>query len=73
MITLHVHYENRTEYYPMKTKWAANLAAMDILKTDPNVLYVDLVDHSTMKIEKHHIYKRGDWPFLFFTACTKFR
>lgn len=60
MITLHIHYKNHTEYRPMKTKWAANLVAKDILRTDPNVLYVDLVDHSTMEIEKHHIYKRGN-------------
>lgn len=60
MITLHIHYKNHTEYRPMQTKWAANLVARDILRTDPNVLYVDLVDHSTMEIEKHHIYKRGN-------------
>jgi hypothetical protein len=55
MIKLHIHYNNRTEYRCCDTLWAANLIAINIMRNDRRVLYVDVVDHKTGVVEKHYI------------------
>lgn len=55
MIKLHIHFNNRTEYRCCDTLWAANLIAINTMRNDSRVLYVDVVDHKTGVVEKHYI------------------
>ena len=57
MIRLHIHYPNRTEYQIYESAWAANLIAISIMRNNPQVECIKIVNRSTGVIEK--IYKRG--------------
>ena len=55
MITLYVHYSNRTEYYPFTSQWAANLIAIDAMRQDIRIEYVEMVDNVTKEIYKTYV------------------
>jgi len=57
MITLHIHYNNRTEYNPLSSLWAANLIAVNTIRRDPRINYIDIVDNNTGEVYK--TYTRG--------------
>lgn len=55
MITLYIHYSNRTEYYPLTSKWAANLIAINMMRQDIRIEYVEMVDNTTLEIYKTYV------------------
>jgi len=57
MITLHIHYTNRTEYNPLNSLWAANLIAINTMRNDPRITHIDIVDNNTGEL--YRTYTRG--------------
>ena len=57
MITLHIHYTSRTEYYPLTSLWAANLIAINAMRADTRITYIDIVSDTTGEV--HRTYTRG--------------
>lgn len=57
MITLHIHYTNRTEYNPLSSLWAANLIAINTMRNDSRITYIDIVDNATGEV--YRTYTRG--------------
>lgn len=55
MITLHIHYNSRTEYRPMESLWAANLVAINAIRNDPRINYIHIVDNSTSELLKTYV------------------
>lgn len=57
MITLHIHYNTRTEGNPLNSLWAANLIAINTMRNDPRINHIDIVDNTTGEVYK--TYTRG--------------
>ena len=55
MITLHIHYNSRTEYNSLTSLWAANLIAINTMRNDPRINYIDIVDNETGEVFKTYI------------------
>ena len=52
MITLNIHFNNRTEIRVMESLWAANLVAISIIRNNPSVNSIDVVNRLTGEITK---------------------
>ena len=55
MITLHIHYNNRTHYYSLSSLWAANLIAINNMKADANIKNIMIVDNETGEVYKNYV------------------
>ena len=52
MITLNIHLNNRTEIRVMESLWAANLVAISIIRNNPGVNSIDVVNRLTGEVTK---------------------
>ena len=55
MITLHIHYSNRVEYYRLSSLWAANLIAIEFMRSNPQIDHIFVVDTESAEIYKTYV------------------
>ena len=55
MYTMRIERNNRTDYVPYNSLWAANLIAYRIIKLDNNVERICIVDNETGEITQKYI------------------
>ena len=57
MLTLHINFNNRIEYYPLSSLWAANLISINFLRRDPKIHHIHIVDNETGEVLKTYYQK----------------
>lgn len=55
MITLHIHYNNRTEYYSLSSLWAANLIALNNMRVNASIKNIMIIDNETGEVYKNYV------------------
>ena len=57
MLTLHINFNNRIEYYPLSSLWAANLISINFLRRNPKIHHIHIVDNETGEVLKTYYQK----------------
>lgn len=52
---LHIYYSNSIHYYPLQSAWAANLIAINMMRTDARIEEIQLVNKKTNVIERCYV------------------